>query len=94
MNNFLRQTHFFFEFSHYLDLYRNQIIIIQKFYKSKIMSPMVIISKLWKNICKTILFEDQKLIKNSTEEIEYRSNKIKEGFSEVSLDDCIRNIKP
>ncbi len=91
--NFLRQTHFFFEFSDYFDKYREKIVRIQKFYQFSILNRMMVLSKLWTQECRSILSEDHKSKKNTIKDMSSYIKKLNEGFCEVSLEDCILNIK-
>lgn len=92
--NFLRQTRFFFEFSFYFDKYRDKVIKIQSFYRFSILNRMVVLLKLWQHECKNILMEDQRLKKLVPKDIAFYIKKLNEGYSEVTLSDCILNIKP
>lgn len=93
MANFLRQTRFFFEFSHYFDKYRDKVVKIQKFYQSIIWSRFAVLSKLWSQECKSIIQDDQRQKKVVPKDMEFYMRKLAEGFSEVSLEDVILNIK-
>ena len=91
--HFLRQTRFFFEFSDYFDKYREKIVRIQRFYQFAILRRVVLLSKSWAHECKLILLEDQKMKKNMPKNMAFYIHKINEGYSEVTLEDCILNIK-
>ena len=93
MANFLRQTRFFFEFSHYFDKYRDKVVKIQKFYQSFILSRFAVLYKLWSQECKSIILDDQRQKKVVPKDMEFYMRKLAEGFSEVSLEDVILNIK-
>lgn len=92
--NFLRQTRFFFEFSYYFDKYRDKVMKIQNFYRNGINYRTVLLLKLWQNECKNIISEDQKLKKLIPKDMALYIKKLNEGYSEVTLSDCILNIKP
>lgn len=92
--NFLRQTRFFCEFSFFFYKYRDKVIKIQLFYRFFIQNRMVVLLKLWQHECKNILFEDQRLKKLVPKDMAFYIKKLNEGFSEVTLSDCILNIKP
>lgn len=67
---------------------------IQNFYRNGINYRTVLLLKLWQNECKNIISEDQKLKKLIPKDMALYIKKLNEGYSEVTLSDCILNIKP
>lgn len=76
-----------------MNFIQTKVVKIQNFYLNSMRNKLFIINKIWNRECALVLKEQQKIKKVQIIEMSTYINKLSEGYVEVSLDDCIRNIK-